>query len=85
MKRKRWSVELSILYMVLSAFWIFIAWGGISPLRDQGHAVGWTKYGPLIFWIGMFGFSLWNGIRAGKKNRQERIEREHGLDSANNR
>jgi hypothetical protein len=67
---------MSMFWMVLSAFWIFIAWVRVSNLRDQGHAVGWTNYAELVFWIGMFASSVWSGIEGGRINRRERIERE---------
>jgi hypothetical protein len=73
-----------MFWMLLSVFWIDVVWGRISALRDQGHIVGWTKYGELIFWIGMFAFSVWSGIQGGRVNRQERIQREKGLESGNN-
>jgi hypothetical protein len=71
--------------MILSAFWAYLVWGGISILRVQGRIVGWTKYAQLVFWIGLFGFWVWRGIEAGKRNRQERIEREAEFSPLENR
>ena len=67
---------MSVFWMLLSAAWIDIVLSGISNLHRQGRAVGWPRYGQLIFWIGMFAYYLWNGIQSGRQNRQERIERE---------
>lgn len=69
----------------MSAFWIELSWERISLQHRQGHAVGWTRYGQLMFWIGLFGFWVWSGIKGGRRNREERIQREIERDSEKNR
>jgi hypothetical protein len=84
-KPRPMSIEGSIGWIVISTFWIvFVAWGNISNLRNQGLPLGWRTIAEMVFWILMFVFSVWSGIKSGKMNRQERIGQETDLGSGKN-
>jgi hypothetical protein len=76
------SLEESIAWIVISGFFVVI------PACLYGHGLhphDWKQCVDLVFWVGMFAYGIWSGIQSGRRNRWERIEREKGLDTGNNR
>ena len=81
-KPRLMSVEESIAWIVGSAFLVVI------PACLYGYGVdlhSWKKCAELVFWVGMFAYSTWSAIKGAKRNRQERIQRETGLESGKNK
>jgi hypothetical protein len=73
-------LEGEIAWIVISGFLFVIP----ACLYGYGlHFRNWKECVDPVFWAGMFAYGIWSGIVVSRRNRQERIQREKGLESGN--